>query len=126
MSLSTTEIVENTISMEYRIERKDRFMQDYPDYIPVFIKYYDSDSIYRNILHRDIQFMKLIYVVRERRKISPTIALMTLIERERDIETNEISCINAPGCSTIGEIANKFMHKDGFLYLNVTTENVFG
>lgn len=125
-TLTATEIVENTISVEKRKMRREQFKVEYPDYVPVFIKYYDSDSIFRNILHKDLPFMKLLFIVRQRRMICPTLGLMSLIELERDEETGRVNCIQIPSSQTIGALAESFLHRDGFMYISITTESVFG
>jgi hypothetical protein len=123
MTLTATEIVEKSISIENRYRRKKKFTEEYPDYIPVFIKYYDSDSIFTNILHKDIPFMRLLFIVRKKRSISPSTGIMTLIEYE---DAGEIRSVQVPAGKTIGEISHDYLHNDGFLYLNIMTENVFG
>lgn len=124
--LTATEIVENTISMENRIKRREQFKKEYPNYVPVFIKYYDSDCIFRNILHKDIPFTKLLFIIRQKRRIKPSIGLMSLIELEREYDTGNIQCLQVPTNQTIGELAMRFLHSDGFMYINITQENVFG
>lgn len=125
-TLTATEIVENTISINNRMSRMEHFKIEYPDYIPVFIKYYDSDSIFKNILHKDIPYVKLLFIIRRRRRIKSGTALMSLVEKERDEQTGNIECAQVPTNMTIGEIAEKYLHKDGFMYINICTENVFG
>lgn len=124
--LSTTEIVENTIDESCRIARGNQINNEYPDYVPVFVKYYDSDSIFRNILQKDIPFIKFLFIIRKKRRISPSIGLMSLVEKERDAETGKVGVFQVPTNMTIGKIAEKYIHKDGFLYINISTESVFG
>lgn len=124
--LTATEIVENTISVESRMRRRDQFKKEYPEYVPVFIKYYDSDSIFRNILHKDIPYTKLLFIIRQKRKIRPTVGLMSLVELERDMDTGIVRAMQVPTNHNMGELSRMFSHSDGFLYLNITQENVFG
>lgn len=126
MTLTATEIVENSISIESRMKRKTQFKTEYPDYVPVFIKYYDSDIIFRNILHNDIVYTRLLFIIRQRRSISPTMGLMSLIEYDRNKETGKIRSVQVPSSKTMGELARDYLHDDGFLYINITIENVFG
>lgn len=125
-ALSATEIVENTISEESRIQRSRQIGEEYPDYVPVFVKYYDCDGIYRNILHKDIPYMKLLFIIRQKRKISPTMGLMSLVEKERNPETGKIQAFQVPTNQTIGQIAENYLHSDGFMYINICVESVFG
>lgn len=125
-SLTATEIVENTVSEAHRKKRSEQMKEEYPNYVPVFIKYWDSDNIYRNIIHHDVPFLKLLFIIRQKRKISPTLGLMSLIEKDRDPKTGDISTLQVPTTQNMGQISEKYLHSDGFLYLNVCTENVFG
>lgn len=125
-TLYATEIVENTISEEMRIKRSKQINEQYPDYVPIFIKYYDNDGIYRNIIHKDIPYMKLLFIIRQKRNILPTMALMSLIEKERNPDTGKISVVQVPTNQTVGEIAENYLHSDGFMYINICTESVFG
>lgn len=51
---------------------------------------------------------------------------MSLIELEREYDTGNIQCLQVPTNQTIGELAMRFLHSDGFMYINITQENVFG
>ena len=53
-------------------------------------------------------------------------ALMSLIECERDKVSGQFKSFQVPFSKTIGELALDYLHDDGFLYINVMTENVFG
>lgn len=123
-TLSTTEIVEKNTSLDDRLKRKNKFEVEYPEFVPVFVKHYDSDVIHRNILHRDIPFTKFLYLIRSKKQIPSTVGLMSLVEVQK--EDNSISYIQVQSSMTIGELGSKYLHEDGFLYLNITIENIFG
>jgi hypothetical protein len=53
-------------------------------------------------------------------------ALMSLIEKERNPDTGKISVVQVPTNQTVGEIAENYLHSDGFMYINICTESVFG
>lgn len=124
--LYATEIVENTISKKDRCRRSQTMSREFPSFVPLFIKYYDSDIIHRNLVGKEIVFSKLLYTIRKKRNILPTTAIMSLIEKERDDTTGKISTIIVPSTETVGDIAERYKHSDGFLYISVCCENVFG
>ena len=124
--LSTTDMIENTISMENRTIRSKQFKKDYPGYIPCFIRYYDSPCIYRNIIHGDVHFTKFLCIIRKKRNINATTGLMSLIEKERDVTNGRVSSFQVPCNLTIKELADRYLHADGFLYISIMVENVFG
>jgi GABA(A) receptor-associated protein len=63
----------------------------------------------------DITVGQLAYIIRKRIHLCPAAAMFLLINNTM-LSTN----------LTIGELENKYMNEDGFIYIHYTTENCFG
>ena len=108
-------------SSMYSNDRKDegKFLkQKYPNHQPCFIRY--KGKISRHLLPKEQLYSFLLFTIRKSRQINPTIAVMSLIE------TTDGTTIAPSGASTIGDLADKYMHDDGFCYIEFVNENVFG
>lgn len=92
--------------------------QKYPNHQPCFIRY--KGKISRHLLPKEQLYSFLLFTIRKSRQIDPKVAVMSLIERQ------DGSSIAPRGAATIGEIANQYMHDDGFCYIEFVNENVFG
>lgn len=90
----------------------------YPNHQPCFIRY--QGKISRHLLPKEQLYSFLLFTVRKSRQIDPKIGVMSLIE------TPKGDTIAPSGASTIGDIAEKYKHTDGFCYIEFVNENVFG
>lgn len=124
--ISLTEIVENTIGLHKSRRNSEKVKEKYTDHVPIYVKYYDNDRIYLYLPHRTIPFMDFMYIIRKRRSIGPETQLVLLIECERDPKSGRVGAVQATMSQTMGELADQYMHEDGFLYVNVATESTFG
>jgi len=100
-------------------EEEGKFLKrKYPNHQPCFVRY--KGKISRHLLPNEQLYSFLLFTIRKARQIDPTIAVMSLME------TPKGSSITPSGASTIGELANKYKHEDGFCYIEFVNENVFG
>lgn len=105
----------------YSNDREDeaKFLKrKYPHHQPCFVRY--KGKISRHLLPNEQLYSFLLFTIRKSRQINPTVAVMSLIEK------SDGTSIAPSGASTIGELADKYKHNDGFCYIEFVNENVFG
>lgn len=127
-SITTKELVENTVPLEKRIHRSNYFKTEYPNSVPIFVQYHTRQSIHRYVVPRDNNFGHLLIAFRRKLSLRSSVGIISLVEKEQlgDRGDKRIACFQVSTSTSIGELADKFLHDDGFLYINITTENVFG
>lgn len=119
--LSLKTAVERISAPEERKRDMEYISQKYPCHCPVFVRYgAKSETVWRHLMPEDKAFTMLIFVIRKSRKVPPTIGLSFVIESPTG------SHIQCPGAMTFKDIREKYGHPDGFLYINVVEQNVFG
>jgi hypothetical protein len=120
-SVSLKTVVGNISSPEERQRDLEYIRTKYPQHAPVFVRFgAKSETVWRHLMPRDKAFTMLIFVIRKSRRVPPTVGLAFLIETETG------SHVQAPGVMTFEEVGEKYAHEDGFIYINVVEQNVFG
>lgn len=118
--LTTTELVERTVPLSKRRQRVEYFSKEYPESVPIFLQYTENQELHRYVVPKDNHFGHLLVAFRRKFQLKSTYGLMCLIENDEG-KTYQIST-----SSSIRSLADKYLHNDGFLYITVTKENVFG
>ena len=107
-------------SEEERLTESMKIIEKYPDKIPVIVEKYTKSSI-KNIdknkylVSGDMTMSQFIYIIRKRIKLKSSEALFFFV--------NNILCNNS---QSMIEIYNLYKDKDGFLYIEYSSENTFG
>ena len=107
-------------SEEERLTDSTKIIGKYPDKIPVIVEKYAKSSI-KNIdknkylVSGDMTMSQFIYIIRKRIKLKSSEALFFFV--------NNILCNNS---QSMIEIYNLYKDKDGFLYIEYSSENTFG
>ena len=107
-------------SEEERLAESTKIIEKYPDKIPVIVEKYSKSSI-KNIdknkylVSGDMTMSQFIYIIRKRIKLKSSEALFFFV--------NNILCNNS---QSMIEIYNLYKDKDGFLYIEYSSENTFG
>lgn len=122
MYRTVTSIVEGSITPETRRSRSMFLARERPGYVPVFLKYHVSNELYRYLIHRDTYVSYLLIAFRKRIK-SSSAAIIPLIERK---EGDVVHSLLVSSTWTLGYLYDEYCHDDGFVYINLTRENVFG
>lgn len=116
---TVTSLVERTVSDEKRHRTRDHFKREKPDFTPVFVKSEKSDKLYRYILHNNTRFSHLLVDFRRREgKVKSSDGLIAVVE----CGTKSVQVVPS---STVGSM-EEYLHEDGFLYVNLMVESVFG
>jgi GABA(A) receptor-associated protein len=113
----------NSFSFEDRIKRSSSLLQKYPDKIPVILEKSTNDKYLPKM-------NKTKLLVADTMTIS---AVLKLIKTNLNINESTSIYIIVPdknimlsGAQSITSIYQEYKNKDGFLYLEYCTENVFG
>lgn len=120
MRVSCTEKVEKSQSFENRVKRFNYFKQNKPGFIPVYVCFEDVNDIQRYIIQDDVQFIKLLLAVRKKMNLKPSVGLFCIVE---DSKRNGLM---VKPTDIIKDLHNKYKHEDGFLYISIRFESVFG
>lgn len=107
-------------NFEQRKAEAERIRKKYPDRIPVIVERAKDTSLpeldkSKYLVPNDITIGQFIYVIRNRIKLKPEKAIYIFIN-------NTIP----PTSSLMSRIYNEYMNEDGFLYMQITSENTFG
>lgn len=109
-------------SFEKRLEEATRVLEKYPDKVPIICEKYKNASNdcpdidkKKYLVTRDLTMGQFLYIVRKRLKMPPEKAIFLFVG-------NSIS----PSSSSINDVYNSKVDKDGFLYITYSPENVFG
>ena len=108
-------------SLEKRKNESNKILNKYEGRIPIILERknkYDFPEIVKikYLVPTEITITQFLKVVRKRANISDTKSIFLLLEKEI-IPLND---------NTIGCIYNDYKNEDGFLYLIIQSENVFG
>jgi hypothetical protein len=121
---SAITLVEDNVSYEKRLHRSRFFKTEYPDSVPIFLKYGEARVIHRYIIPRDNNFGHLLVAFRRKLTLKSTSGLISMVEKV--CEDGDVHSFQVSISSTIGKLEHDYVHKDGFLYIHITIENVFG
>jgi hypothetical protein len=115
--------VHENVTLEKRLHRARYFKQEYPDSVPVFVQYDNNKQIHRYLVPRNNTFGHLLIAFRKKHSLTSAVGLISLVEVSID---NQVKCYQVSSTHKIGDLADEYLHDDGFLYINITTENIFG
>ena len=113
---------EETTSLEDRIKKSSSILKNHSNMVPILLEKNKSDKILKGCIHkskyiisRETNIAQVLLVLRERFNINSNHSIYILCGK------NII-----PGSYSLGELYDKHKKKDGFLYLEYCSENVFG
>ena len=111
----------NDTSLEKRVELNRRIRENYPDRVPIIVSVPASEKIH---LTKDKFLVS---------KDSSIATFLTELRKQSDIDSSKalfIFCgknnVLVPTNHTLGQIYEKYVDEDGFLYITMTLENTFG
>jgi hypothetical protein len=113
-------LVERSSPLEERIRDVEFIKERYPNHCPVFVRHGNTDRVWRHVMPCDKNFSLLIHRVRKARQVPPSVGLAFLVE------TPGGGQVQVPASMDFGRLEREFSHKDGFIYVNVVEQNVFG
>lgn len=124
----TTLLVRENIPVETKEKRRIYFAREYPGHVPTFVQYGHDSMIHRYVIPRDSSFGHFLVAFRRKIQLRASEALMALVEKQDyDDKNNEsIKSFQVTSNRTIGELADEYLNKDGYLYINMTTQHTFG
>lgn len=107
-------------SFEKRLEESRRILKKYPDRVPVIILR-GSDEIpnidrQKYLVPNDLAISGLMYIVRQRIKLSPEKSLYFFIDNTVMPATSNL----------VSNMYDEYADKDGFLYITYCGETTFG
>ena len=108
-------------SFDERLIESTNIKKKYPTRIPIIVERYNKckniNDIDKNkyLVPDDLTLGQFIFTIRKRLKLTPEKALFVFVN-------NSVM----PSSLLIKEIYEKNKDKDGFLYMNYTSENTFG
>jgi len=107
-------------SFEERLSESNRIIEKYPDRLPIIVERKNTcklNDIDKNkfLVPSDMVLTQFIYIIRKRIKLNSSEALFFFV--------NNILCNNS---QSMIEIYNLYKDKDGFLYIEYSSENTFG
>jgi hypothetical protein len=124
MTCTTTKLVEANVSLEKRRESARFFKNgEYPNSVPVFVQY--KGVIHRYIVPIDNNFGHLLMAFRHKLSLKSTVGLISLVEKPPNM-MGIVKSYQVSLSMTMGLLAIEYLHEDGFLYVNITPEHVFG
>jgi|TARA_Y100000389_G_scaffold87245_1_gene83825 GABA(A) receptor-associated protein len=105
---------------EERIKESTKIIEKYPDRIPIVVEKSKNSKVKdidknKYLVPSDMTLSQFLYIVRKRIDLDTSEALFFFI--------NNTLCNNT---MLLSEVYNKFKDKDGFLYIEYSTENTFG
>lgn len=130
MYQTATERSAASIPLDKRLHRSRYFKEHelYKDSVPVYIQFKKTDKPYKYIVPGDVPFGSLMVAFRRKNVIRPSEALMAMVEYAA-VDDDGTPCIRGMqviASTTIRRLADDYLNEDGFLYVTVATENVFG
>lgn len=107
-------------SFQDRKNESERVMLKYSDRRPIICEKSQKTNLdeidkKKYLVPGDLTLQQFIYVIRKRLHLNPETAIFLIINSKI-----------IPGTKIISEVYDKEKDKDGFLYIEYTTENVFG
>jgi GABA(A) receptor-associated protein len=124
------------ISLDERKKQSEKILNLYQDKCPIYLSF-DSNinldfkefkdnkiNINKYIVTADLTLGQFLTIVRKKINFTSIEAITIFIEEYKNDKLK--STILATNSSTIGELYHKNKDEDGFLYLKVVKDNVFG
>jgi hypothetical protein len=135
--LSTTKLVDDNIIYDKRVKRSRYFASKYPECVPIYLQYSgdkthsvgDISRLHRYVVPRDNSYGHLLLAFRRKVKMKSTVGMISLVEQiviDKETGESKVSSSLITTSTTMDVLADKYIHKDGFLYINITSENTFG
>jgi GABA(A) receptor-associated protein len=105
---------------EERIKESTKIIEKYPDRIPIVVEKCSKSTVQdidknKYLVPNDMTLSQFLYIIRKRINLETSEALFFFI--------NNTLCNNT---LLLSEVYNKLKDKDGFLYIEYSTENTFG
>ena len=108
-----------TFDFSTRINQSNRIMNKYPTRIPIIFESNDRSipklKRKKYLVERDFTLGNLMYIIRKHLELTPDIAIYLLINTKL-----------YPASELLGVIYDENADNDGFLYITVGGESVFG
>jgi GABA(A) receptor-associated protein len=120
------------ISFDDRKKQSEKILSKYPDKCPIYLSF-DSNvlvklgkkcNLNKYIVTSELTLGQFLAIIRNKINFTPYESLTLFIEEYKNDKLK--STIVATNSSTIGELYSKNKDDDGFLYLRLFKENVFG
>jgi len=106
-------------SFEKRLKEYDLIMSKYKDKVPIIVNECSDELIHRinrkMLLHKEITVGNYMYSLRNKFNIKPEESVVLFVNGTIPVST-----------MMIGHLYEKYKDKDGFLYISILKENVFG
>jgi hypothetical protein len=122
---TTTRLVLENIPQETRDKRRVYFEREYPGHVPLFVQYGHDMMIHRYVIPRDSSFGHFLIAFRRKIQLKASDSLMALVEKQGH-DDDIIKSFQVSSHKTIGELADEYLNRDGYLYINMATEHTFG
>jgi len=102
-----------------RIKESTRIREKYPNRIPIIVQVSSKCKLVldknKYLVPNDLTIGQFIYVLRKRLVLSPIESMFLSVKNTIPVSS-----------SALGDIYEEFKDMDGFLYIEVSQENVFG
>lgn len=107
-------------SFDKRKEEASRIRKKFPDRVPIIVEKIPKSELpeldkHKYLVPSDLTVGQFIYVIRKRIKLTPEKALFIFVNNKLP-----------PTASLVSELYEKEKDDDGFLYLSVSSDTVFG
>lgn len=114
-------VVEKVDPIGLRAKDLEFLEKTFGDVVVVILRFNrDNSKIKRMVVHRKTHMSMLMYSVRKDLNVKASEGLAFLVE------TYGGANIQLPGTMTISDVNDTYSHPDGFVYINVIKESVFG
>jgi hypothetical protein len=120
--LSTFDLVHASVSSEKIKEKAARFLAEKPGYAPIFLSFDTSPEIHRYLISKESHLKHLLVAFMRKYDVGATYGMITMVEREGA----RVKSFQVSPSLRIQDIYDKYAHQDGFIYLKIVRENVFG
>lgn len=126
--ITTTQLVSEIVPKEKIRKRIGYFSENYPNSVPIFVQYGERRTIHRYLVPKENSYGHLLMTFRHALSLKSSQGLISLVEKQTVGSDGKevIKCYQVPTSMSIKDMAAQYIHDDGFLYINITTENVFG
>ena len=120
MKETLSERIGKELPLSDRLKTSGYFTRTRNESVPILCCVEGHSKIHKYLLHKNLTCHALMTRIRCRLSIRPYQGLIFMIE---DQNQNQIMIT---GNMSIDEISTKYIHTDGFLYVNIAKENIFG
>ena len=107
-----------------RRDKAERIYITYNMFVPVYASISGSNAIFRFLVKRATPLSVLMFTIRKKTKMDASSGLFLMIEKEDS--DGKVSAIMANTNDDMNYIHNKYVNKDGFIYIKIQKESVFG